>query len=123
MKLNHELSLQTLSMLYENEIYDENLVKMVFFAIHNTEFDTGDEIVNSYKAQLSFIFFQNHLLDYVQRKDHEKLFTLIDLFTSSCMQYDAELAREEERAASNGRSDGGERASILDFKDALRYKQ
>lgn len=123
MKIERELSIQTMSMLEENEIYDENLVKMVFFAIHNTEFDCGDEIINSYKAQMSFIFYQNHLLEYVQGRHNEKLFTLIDLFTSSCVQYDSELAAEERRSAIDGGQDGGERATLLDFTNALRYKQ
>lgn len=125
MKLETETSLHTLELLYENEIYDENLVKMVLFAIHNTEYDVGDEQLNSYKAQMSFIFYQNHLLEYVQRRGNEKLFTLIDLFTSSCMQYDAETAasRKSEESITDGGSDGGERATLLDFQNALRYKQ
>ena len=123
LKIERQLSFQTLSMLYENEIYDDNLVKMVFFAIHNTEFDSGDEIRNSYKAHLSYIFYQNHLLEYVRGEQNEKLFSLIDLFTSSCVQYDAKAAENTRRTVNNGRQDGGERATLLDFKSALRYKQ
>ena len=123
LKIEQELSFQTLSMLYENEIYDDNLVKMVFFAIHNTEFDSGDEIRNSYRAHLSYIFYQNHLLEYVRGGQNEKLFNLIDLFTSSCVQYDAEAAENTRGTINDGRQDDGERATLLDFKNALRYKQ